>query len=381
MSKVLLSDVCEIASGQSAPQEKKVFCDDGYPFIRAGSLESLIEGNCNTEKILPQVGKELRLRLFPPNTILFAKSGMSAKIGRVYKIDKPSYVVSHLAAIIPNEDKIDPDWLKRWFEYNPPSILIPNEAYPSIKLSEIAKLQLELESINRQKEISSLLNIADNLCQKRKEQLALLDDYLKSVFLDMFGDPVMNNKSCKMMKFSDVGTLDRGMSKYRPRNAPELLGGPYPLIQTGDVSNSGGYITSYKSTYSEAGLKQSKLWPVGTLCITIAANIAKTGILTFESCFPDSVVGFAPNNLVRTEYVQFWMSFLQKILEEKAPESAQKNINLAILRELDIPVPPIENQDKFVKIINKVEQAKQKMRASLDEMDNHFNALMQRYFG
>jgi len=251
----------------------------------------------------------------------------------------------------------------------------------AINNGSFAKLKVPKYPLNKQKKIASVLDQADNLRQKRKEQLRLLDDYLKSVFLEMFGDPVVNPKGWKVMKFRKVGVLDRGVSKHRPRNAPELLGGPYPLIQTGDVSNSGGYITSYKSTYSEVGLKQSKIWPIGTLCITIAANIAKTGILTFEACFPDSVVSFIPNDLVKTEYIQWWLSFLQKILEEKAPESAQKNINLGILRELDIPVPSIGRQNRFVEIINNVQQTKQKMRVSLDEMNNHFNALMQRYFG
>jgi len=246
--------------------------------------------------------------------------------------------------------------------------------------SHLKKMYVSMPCLKKQQEIFQTLGLADNLRQKRKEQLALLDDYLKSVFLEMFGDPVINPKKWPIKELGKVGDLDRGISKNRPRNAPELLGGPYPLIQTGDVSNSRGYIKEFKQTYSELGLMQSKMWPIGTLCITIAANIAKTGILTFEACFPDSVVGFTPNNLVRTEYVQWWMVFLQKMLEEKAPESAQKNINLGILRVLDIPVPPIELQNKFVLIIEQVEKTKQKMRDSLNEMDNHFNALMQRYF-
>lgn len=244
-------------------------------------------------------------------------------------------------------------------------------------ISEITFTKL---SRKKQDEIVQILDTADNLRQKRKEQLAFLDDYLKSVFLEMFGDPVINPKKWPIKELGKVGDLDRGISKNRPRNAPELLGGSYPLIQTGDVSNSRGYIKEFKQTYSELGLVQSKMWPIGTLCITIAANIAKTGILTFEACFPDSVVGFTPNNLVRTEYVQWWMVFLQKMLEEKAPESAQKNINLGILRVLDIPVPPVELQNKFVLIIEQVKKTKQKMSDSLNEMDNHFNALMQRYF-
>lgn len=92
-----------------------------------------------------------------------------------------------------------------------------------------------------------------------------------------------------------MGELAREKSKNRPRNAPELLNGPYPLIQTGDIANAGIYLKEYTQTYSELGLKQSKMWKKGTLCITIAANIAKTSILTFDACFPDSVVAFIPS--------------------------------------------------------------------------------------
>jgi type I restriction enzyme S subunit len=196
----------------------------------------------------------------------------------------------------------------------------------------------------------------------------------------MFGDPVTNPKRWKSKTFADVGQLDRGKSKHRPRNDPRLLGGPYPLIQTGDVANSEGYITSYTSTYSEVGLKQSRLWESGTLCITIAANIAKTGILTFEACFPDSVVGFLPNDSTNVEYVQMWLSFLQKILEDKAPESAQKNINLKILRNLEFMSPPLPLQTEFAKRIKKINLLKAKAQATLKEADDLFNALLQRAF-
>ena len=162
--------------------------------------------------------------------------------------------------------------------------------------------------------------------------------------------------------------------------APFLLGGPYPLIQTGEIANSGGYITEYSQTYSESGLKQSKLWPRGTLCITIAANIAKTAILKFEACFPDSVVGFIPKNGVRTEYIQLWLSFIQKHLEETAPAVAQKNISLEILRKLNVPVPPIWEQQKFAALVEKVEGLRKKQGDSEKELENLFNSLMQRAF-
>jgi type I restriction enzyme S subunit len=182
------------------------------------------------------------------------------------------------------------------------------------------------------------------------------------------------------LAFGAVGKLDRGKSKHRPRNAPELLGGKHPLIQTGDVANCSGYIKQYNSTYSDIGLAQSKIWKAGTLCITIAANIAKTGILTFDACFPDSVVGFIPNEKSDKEFVRYWLSFLQKTLEASAPESAQKNINLKILRELDIPLPPITLQNQFAKRIQAIEAQKQQAQASLEKSENLFNSLLQRAF-
>ena len=95
--------------------------------------------------------------------------------------------------------------------------------------------------------------------------------------------------------FSHIGELNRGKSKHRPRNDPKLYNGGYPFVQTGDIRYANKFIRSYSQTYNEIGLKQSRLWPKGTLCITIAANIADTAILGFDACFPDSIVGFTPN--------------------------------------------------------------------------------------
>src|SRR5690242_1711425 len=96
-------------------------------------------------------------------------------------------------------------------------------------------------------------------------------------------------------KLNQLGAVGRGRSRHRPRNDPRLYGGQYPFFQTGDIAAADLYLSHYTQTYNENGLAQSKLWPVGTLCITIAANIAETAILTIPGCFPDSVVGFVPN--------------------------------------------------------------------------------------
>lgn len=246
--------------------------------------------------------------------------------------------------------------------------------------SHLNKMYLILPPIEKQKQIAKVLDKADELRQKKKQAHAKLDEFLQSTFLDMFGNPVKNPQKWKEFKFSKAGTLARGKSKHRPRNAPELLNGPYPLIQTGDISNAGLFVKRYTQTYSDFGLKQSKMWHKGTLCITIAANIAKTAVLTFDACFPDSVVGFHANKMSNVHYVQFWLMFLQEILEAKAPQSAQKNINLEILNNLDIPLPPLELQNKFAEIVEKVEKQKAKNEAQIQKLDDLFNSLLQRAF-
>lgn len=252
---------------------------------------------------------------------------------------------------------------------------------PHISRKALDELEIPVISVLDQLHIANLLSKAENLIAQRKESIRLLDEFLISTFLEMFGDPVKNEKGWAVCNLSDLGSLDRGVSKARPRNLPELLGGIYPLIQTGDVTNAGIYITKYKQTYSELGLKQSKLWPKGTMLITIAANIAQTSILSFDACFPDSVVGFVTNTKkARVLYVHFLFKFFQALLESKASQTAQKNINLDILRNLKVPCPPIELQSQFTKIVEKTESLKTQYQQSLQELENLYGSLSQKAF-
>lgn len=252
---------------------------------------------------------------------------------------------------------------------------------PRMKMKSFWAHEIPLPPLDDQIRIARLLGKVEGLIAQRKKHLQQLDDLLKSVFLEMFGDPVRNEKGWTAAPLEQLGSINRGVSKHRPRNDPKLLGGPYPLIQTGEVSNAGTYITTYTQTYSELGFSQSKLWPAGTLCITIAANIAQVGILTFDACFPDSVVGFlAHEGESNTMYVLGLFWFFQAILEKNAPAAAQKNINLEILRALSVPKPPIELQNEFATIVEKVEALRSRHLQSLTDLEALCGALSQQAF-
>ena len=146
-----------------------------------------------------------------------------------------------------------------------------------------------------------------------------------------------------------LGDLGRGKSKHRPRNDPKLfLDGKYPFIQTGDVKAATNHITTFTKQYGEFGLSQSKIWPKGTLCITISANIAETAFLGIDACFPDSIVGFTPNNSVLAEYIRYFIESQKIRLWAFAPATAQKNINLDTLENLIVPYCSIDEQHNVI---------------------------------
>ena len=162
------------------------------------------------------------------------------------------------------------------------------------------------------------------------------------------------NNHWETKTLNDLGTFRRGKSKHRPRNDSALFeNGEYPLIQTGEIKDANLYINSHKGSYNEFGLKQSKLWNKGTLCITIAANIAETAILNYPMCFPDSVVGFNAFKDKSSEiFIHYVITYIRKAIQNAASGSIQDNINIDYLTSLKFKIPTKQIQDKIAAILS-----------------------------
>lgn len=357
---VTLGDVC--AKGSSNIAQKDLEGNTGvYPIFGASGLIKCVD--------FYKQEKEY---------IAIVKDG--AGVGRTMILPAYSSVIGTMQYIFPKEN-IDVKFLYYVLTWMNLSKYYTGATIPHIYFKDYKKEQFNLPSLEKQRHIVTILDKVSVLIENRKKQLKNLDELVKARFVEMFGDPVNNTKDLPVLTLPELGEFGRGVSKHRPRNAPELLGGTYPLIQTGEVSNSNLYITEYENTYSELGFRQSKLWPKGTLCITIAANIAKTAILTFDACFPDSVVGFKANDKSNNVFIHYWFSFFQKILESQAPESAQKNINLKVLSELKVIVPLTQLQNEFADFVKQVDKSKFAVQQSLDKLETLKKSLMQQYFG
>jgi type I restriction enzyme S subunit len=156
------------------------------------------------------------------------------------------------------------------------------------------------------------------------------------------------------LTLDQLGGVARGRSRHRPRDAAFLFGGPFPFIQTGDVKRANLYLTDYEQTYSDAGLAQSRLWPAGTLCITIAANIADTAILGIDACFPDSVIGFtADPEKADTRFVKYLFDAVLKTKYRSFTQgAAQDNLSQDKLLSIKFPVPELRLQRRIADILS-----------------------------
>lgn len=243
---------------------------------------------------------------------------------------------------------------------------INDNGLKKIMIKTIPNYSVQLERVKILDKIGSAI-------ENRKRIITDLEECGMSLY------KLIDTSNCDKKRLCEVAELERGKSKHRPRNDSKIMNGKYPLIQTGDIASSGLFLKEYRTTYNEEGLKQSKLWPKGTLCITIAANIAKSSILGFDSCFPDSVVGFN-SNVISNVFFHYWLESQQKYLEKVANQAAQKNINLNILNELKIPVVPLNLQKKFDDQIIKIEKQKELIEQDIKDLESLLETKMHEYF-
>ncbi len=251
-------------------------------------------------------------------------------------------------------------------------------AQPNLSTEQINNFEIPLPPLPEQQRIVAILDEAfaaiakakANAEQNLKNAKELFESYLQSVFENK-GEGWEEKTLEQISK-----TFGRGKSKYRPRNFEGLYGGDYPFIQTGDIRNSNHYITEYMQTYNELGLSQSKLWPVGTICITIAANIAETGILTFDACFPDSVIGIVVNDeLADRDFVEYLLQSFKVRIQALGKGSAQANINMGTFENELFPFPSVKEQKEIVQKLHALSAKTKKLESIYQQKINDLEEL------
>ena len=359
----------------NSKEKKKPTEDDRYTYL---GLEHLDSGCLTVHRFGADVAPKGEKLIMKKGDVLFGKRRAYQKKVAIAPFD--GIFSAHGMVLRPKEDVIDKDFFPLFISsdyFLDAAIKISvGSLSPTINWRDLKDLEFELPGLEEQRRLAEVLWAMNRTLEAYKKLLIKIDELVKSQFIEMFGDPITNPMGWPTETLSSLGELARGVSKARPRNRPELLGGNYPLVQTGEITNSDIYIRDYENTYSEAGLAQSKLWPKGTLCITIAANIGQTGILMFDACFPDSVVGFISGGKVEQIFMHFWFSFFQETLEARATQVAQKNINLKLLSGLQVIVPSLPLQTQFAAFVRQSDKSKFELEQALKELEAAYKKII-----
>jgi type I restriction enzyme S subunit len=377
-----LEDLCQIELGKTPYRGDKSFWDTEK---ETENIWLSISDMLNTDGDVVSDSKEYITdkaakisKIVKKGTLLLS---FKLTLGRLAFAGKDLFTNEAIAALtIRNQKVIDKYFLYQFlslFDWDAASegdVKVKGKTLNKAKLKEI---QVHFpKNLSEQQRIVAILDEAfaaiakakANAEQNLKNAKELFESYLQGVF---------ENGNWEKKRLQDVAKVfGRGKSKHRPRNWEGLYGGNYPFIQTGEVRNANKFIREYTQTYNEVGLAQSKLWKKGTICITIAANIAETAILDFDACIPDSIIGFeVDDKKADLNFAYYLLQYFKAELQKLGKGSAQDNINLGTFENQFFPFPPLKDQQTIVHQLDALRAETQKLEAVYQQKINDLEEL------
>jgi type I restriction enzyme S subunit len=344
-----LGELADVQSGGTPLVSNKAYWDGNIPWYSSGELNHLFTSV--SKRHTSKAGIEnSNAKLFPKGSLLIGMYDTAAL--KMSILDRPGAFNQAVAGVKPN-DQIDLIFILHAINATRECILSQRRGVrqKNLSLEKIRDIDIHIPPLPEQQRIVGVLDEAfaciataqANAEKNLQNARALFESHLQSVF-------TQRGIGWAEKTLEEVATtFGRGKSRHRPRNAPHLYGGKYPFIQTGDIRNANHVVREYTQTYSEEGLAQSKLWPVGTICITIAANIAETAILGFDACIPDSVIGMVANlREADVGFIEYLLHSFKARLKSLGKGSAQANINMGTFENERFPFPPIAEQKQIV---------------------------------
>ena len=364
--RVSLGEVAEVVMGQSPPGESVVEWDGGA--LDVGGLP-FIQGNAEFGTKYPAPVKWC-LQPYKTGVLGDILISVRAPVGETNKVATQLGIGRGLAAVRFGKESQPFGWHVLNHSKGTLGRVTQGSTFEAIGSGELRNLPILLPPLLEQRAIAAVLDSIDDAIEGAEAVIAATERLRDALLHDLLtrGLPGQHAEwrdvpglgtipaDWEVVRLAEVAAVERGKFAHRPRNEPRFYGGDIPFIQTGDVVKATGEIREHSQTLNELGLSISRLFPVGTIVITIAANIGETAITSYPVAFPDSLVGIAPNG-IDTSFLEYFLRTRKPYLNELAPESAQKNINLEDLRPLLIPFPHSAEQQAITTTLGGVEAA------------------------
>ena len=374
-----LGDICDIKSGGTPSRRKKEYWDSGtIPWVKIGDIKGKYISN-TSEFITEQGLNESSAKLFKKGTLLYT---IFATLGEVAILDIDATTNQAIVGIS-HTNEVDTNYLYYFLKSKKEYVndIGRGVAQNNINLSMLKDMDIYIPSLVIQNKIVDILDKAQQLIDKRKEQIEALDELVKSKFIEMFGDPVSNPMNWDKKRLADECNIITGNT---PSRKVEAYYGDYiEWIKSDNITGAGVYLSTAREYLSKQGLKVGRSIEKDSILMTCIAGsikcIGNVAIADRKVAFNQQINGIEPlKNNVYFMLQQFNLS--QKYIQSTINMSLKGILSKGQLSELEFIFPPIEKQNEFAEFFKQVDKLKFEMEKSLKELEDNFNSLMQKAF-
>lgn len=377
--KVSLTDICDFQGGTQPPKDEWID-QPAQGYVRMLQIRDFTQSDKNYIEYVKDTGK---LKTCIEDDILIGRYG--ASIGKILTGLAGAYNVA-IVKTIPDEKVVSKKYLYWYLNSQYFQRFISNvgsrAAQAGFNKNDLGAAQIPLVDKERQEEICEVLEKANKLISLRKQQLAKLDELIKARFVEMFGDPIRNEKGWNTYTLAEmcdgIGDGLHGTPEYDEN-------GEYPFINgnnliSGIIQINPSTKKVNKKTYEKHYIKISQnaiLLSINGTLGRIAFYNSEQVMLGKSACYcnlRDEVNRIFVYNIMKTDA-------FARYLEDNATKSTIKNVGLKAIREYRLIMPPIPLQNQFSSFVERVDQQKQTVQQSLEKLELMKKALMQEYFG
>jgi type I restriction enzyme S subunit len=383
---VALADVSDVFNGKTPSKDDQR--DVGHPVLKIkdvsenGFFKGDFESFVDSELAKKFSGKYLEL---DDSLILNAAHNSDYVGSKQYRAEQAvvgSLPTGEWLIARANKDRLHPRFLNYWLQ-SPQARFQIKQLVKGIHLypKDVMRLEIPLPPLPEQKRIAAILDKADAIRRKRQQAIQLADDFLRSVFLDMFGDPVTNPKG---LDITSIGKLcDVATGATPPRGGDEYYGGDIPWVKTGEVDGYVIYKTEENITSKALSISNCKLNPVGSIVMAMygqGKTRGKVGVLGVEAATNQACAVIKPSSKIMMEYLYFYLKISYEALRSLGQGAGQPYLNLSIVKGFPVPLPSEIDQMRFVKVCESVGNFSKRSSSATQDSSEFFKALSQKAF-
>ena len=388
-----LGEVCDFYAGTGFPNEYQGRVAGKYPFYKVGDIsKNVLEGNRELKICANYVDEEvvqkLKGSILPPKTIVFAKIGEALKLNRRAITSCECLVDNNVMGVKAQNGRLNDEYLFYWLQNLNLSDYSESTTVPSVKKSRLQNIEINVSPLEEQEKVASTLNKLSSLILARKKQLSKLDELVKARFVEMFGDFEVNPKEFPVYHLCEL--CDVGSSKRIYQEEQSISGIPFlKVADLNELIDTGKYLCStFIPLERYEQLLHKELTPKeNDILITSRGTLGKCYIVQSddEFYFQDGMISWLSNlsTKVSSIYISYLFAqpYIQKQIESLQAGSTVAYLSIAMLKKMNVILPPKKLQDDLATFVEHVDQQKQTVQQSLEKLELMKKALMQEYFG